>query len=257
MLILGLTGDIACGKSTVGRWLQARGARLLDADLLVRELYADPVFARQVAALFENATPLHEYSCSATSANATSANATSANATSANATSASLTDAQSRFLLPDGTINRATLGNLVFNDALALRRLEELVHPAVAALRERKIAALRNIEKPPRVVVLEAVKLIESGQALSCDQIWWIVCDAKVQLRRLMENRGLSGKEARLRLAQQPDREAKHALLGNVPCAVIENNESLAELENHVAKSWERLAMRFDIGGETSGFHGL
>lgn len=233
MIILGLTGDIACGKSTVARWLQTRGAVLLDADLLVRELYADPVFARQVAALFDDETSPHEYS--------------------SGATSASVTDAQSRFLLPDGTINRVALGNLVFNDALALRRLEELVHPAVAALRDRKIADLRKSQTPPRAVVLEAVKLIESGQARGCDEVWWIVCDPEVQLRRLMENRGLSEEAARIRLAQQPDREKKRALLGDVPCVVVENNKGMAELENRVAKQWEWLAMRFDIGEETSG----
>jgi dephospho-CoA kinase len=50
--ILGLTGDIACGKSSVARMLQEKGAEALDSDQLVRELYADAEFAERVQALF-------------------------------------------------------------------------------------------------------------------------------------------------------------------------------------------------------------
>jgi dephospho-CoA kinase len=52
MKILGLTGDIAAGKSTVGRMLQKRGAAYLDADLEVRQLYAQPTFAARIAGRF-------------------------------------------------------------------------------------------------------------------------------------------------------------------------------------------------------------
>lgn len=52
MKILGLTGDIACGKSSVARILKEMGAVWLDSDLLVRDLYADPGFAAKVQALF-------------------------------------------------------------------------------------------------------------------------------------------------------------------------------------------------------------
>lgn len=53
MKILGLTGDIACGKSSVARILSELGAAALDSDWLVRELYAQNEFAAQVQALFE------------------------------------------------------------------------------------------------------------------------------------------------------------------------------------------------------------
>ena len=52
MKILGLTGDIACGKSTVAAFLKNWGVANLDSDLLVRELYADPDFANLIAARF-------------------------------------------------------------------------------------------------------------------------------------------------------------------------------------------------------------
>lgn len=266
MLIIGLTGDIACGKSTVASMLAARGATLLDADLLVRELYADRDFASRVAALFDTdslhldssevqalALP-HEYSCSAPTAapmkkegtrnaQAQQAQAQQVQAAQSQAAQSQATQsqaAQSRFLAADGTVNRAALGRLVFGDAKALKRLEALVHPAVAALRDARIAALKELSSPPRAVVLEAVKLIESGQARICDQVWWVVCDSEVQLRRLISNRAMSEQDARARLAQQPDRQAKRAGLGDVACALIENNRGLAELEKEVEREWRR-----------------
>ena len=264
MLILGLTGDIACGKSTVASMLAARGATLLDADLLVRELYADRDFASLVAALFDTdslhpdsletqvtapvtAAP-HEYSCSAPTAapmkkegaHDVLSQVQHAQVQHAQVQASQTQVAKSRFLAADGTVDRAALGHLVFSDASALKRLEALVHPAVAALRDARIADLKERSSPPRAVVLEAVKLIESGQARICDQVWWVVCDPEVQLRRLISNRGMREQEARARLAQQPDRGGKRAGLGAVSCALIENNRGLAELEKEVEREWRR-----------------
>lgn len=89
---LGLTGNIASGKSTVGRMLQALGVyRYIDADQVVHDLYlpGQPLVARLVQ---EFGTGI---------------------------------------LAPDGGVDRKVLGALVFNDAEKLRRLETLVHPAV------------------------------------------------------------------------------------------------------------------------------
>ncbi len=197
MRILGLTGDIACGKSSVARLLAEKSAAILDADLLVRELYADKSFASRVAALFP--APVQG---------------------------------------ENGEIDRARLGALVFGDEEKLRRLESLVHPAVAALRSEKLRALEAAGVG--VVAVEAVKLLESGQGASCDEIWCVVCAPEVQLRRLMENRGLSESEARARLQNQPSREAKIALARPTPLWWIENNGTMDELAALVARHWTR-----------------
>jgi dephospho-CoA kinase len=89
---LGLTGNIACGKSTVGKMLQALGVnRYIDADAVVHDLYlpGQPLVA-QLAQEF----------------------------------GAGILDT-------DGGVNRKALGDLVFNDPTKLRRLESIVHPAV------------------------------------------------------------------------------------------------------------------------------
>ena len=199
MRILGLTGDIACGKSTVARLLQARGAAHLDADLQVRELYARPDFAALVAARFGD-----------------------------------VTDAS-------GGVDRAKLAPLVLGDDDKLRALEALVHPAVAALRLEQLADLK--QAGCEVVVVEAVKLLESGQGAACDEIWCVVAAPAVQLRRLMENRGLSAQAARMRLKNQPPRAEKLRLAGATPVFWIDNSGSLTDLEEIVAREWKRFKL--------------
>lgn len=90
--ILGLTGNIACGKTTVGRMLLELGAeRYIDADALVHSLYdAGQSTARQVAEAFGTTV-----------------------------------------VAANGSIDRGALGHVVFQDSAAMQRLERIVHPAV------------------------------------------------------------------------------------------------------------------------------
>jgi dephospho-CoA kinase len=202
MKLLGLTGNIACGKSTVASFLRDRGAAVLDADLLVHELYSDTDFATQVAALFgEN------------------------------------------IVNSLGMIDRPALGKIVFSDTSALRRLELLVHPAVGKLREKKLAELAVRPEPPQVVVLEAVKLLESGQGRDCHVVWCVRCRPETQLQRLQEIRGLSKDEAQKRLESQPSYEAKLQLAQqqNVPLVFVENDGTPEELQERVGVLWNEL----------------
>ena len=201
MKILGLTGDIAAGKSTVALFLKERGAETIDADALVHELYADSSFAAHIAALFPDANILDV----------------------------------------NGGIDRRALGALVFQNARALRELELHVHPAVAALRDSKLDALRARESPPPVVVVEAVKLIESEQHRGCDAVWWIRAQPETQLQRMIETRGMTEAAAQARLAHQPDAIRKCALVGAVPLVVIWNDRSLRDLKTSVDGAWEEL----------------
>lgn len=198
MKILGLTGDIASGKSSVARLLGEKGAAHLDADLLVRELYANRDFAAQLAAQFGDV------------------------------------------LAPDGTICREKLAPLVFGNEALLHELEAIVYPAVAQLRAQK---LRELEKNgAKWVVLEAVKLLESGQSRVCDEVWCVVASRETQLRRLIENRDLSVAQAQSRLRNQPPRERKIELAGSVPLRFVENNGTFDELKTRVAALWADFA---------------
>ncbi|MDF2962373.1 MAG: dephospho-CoA kinase [Paenibacillus sp.] len=95
---IGLTGGIACGKSTVSQMLVQRGAMLVDADRIAREVVepGSPVLAR-IAERFGQ-----------------------------------------EILLPDGTLNRKKLGETVFGSPQALKDLQDMMHPSIRALmRER------------------------------------------------------------------------------------------------------------------------
>ena len=105
-----------------------------------------------------------------------------------------------RLLRDDGSLDRAALGRIVFADPAALRDLEAIVHPAV---RPRILAAIDVAEADGAVVVvIEAIKLVESGLAKSCDEVWLIACDRDVQQSRLV-GRGSSQEDAEQRIAVQ------------------------------------------------------
>lgn len=196
MRLLGLTGNIATGKSTVLKILREQGAEVIDADALVHGLLGP-------------GTPTTE---------------------------AVLQTFGEGVRAPGGGVNRAALAQVVFNDPEALRRLEQIVHPAVATEVLERIAAARARPKPPLAVVIEAIKLVESGMTGMLDELWIVIARPEVQRRRLIEQRGMSPEEADARLAAQPSLD-KLALAD----VIIENSGSLATLRRQVIEAWRRL----------------
>lgn len=191
--ILGLTGNIACGKTTVGLMLLELGATTyVDADHTVHELYlpGKPLVPRLVEAFGPG------------------------------------------ILAPDGGVDRKALGQIVFGDREKLRLLESIVHPAVQSALLKHLRAL----PPDGVGVLDAVKLVEAGYAPLCEGVWLVTCPEEVQLRRLVETRGTTPEEARLRLAAQPDLGPKRA----AATEVIENGGTLDDLRRQVTAAWQR-----------------
>lgn len=160
---IGLTGPIGCGKSTIASWLAERGGAVIDAD----------VVARRASAPGEPTLPLIR---------------------------ARFGDA---VFCPDGSLDRAALGRIVFSDPEALRDLESILHPAV---RTRVLAELGAAEAAGApFVALEAIKLVEGGLATICDEVWLVTCGPEVQRARLAA-RGVAAADAARRLAAQgPD----------------------------------------------------
>ena len=158
--LIGLIGPIGCGKSTVAGFLAERGAAVIDADQLSRDvmLPGTPVTESILARFGE------------------------------------------QYRRPDGSLDRAALGRLVFSDPDRLAELEAIVHPAVEQL-ERD--AIRSADaRRPTAIALEAVKLIEAGHAPWCDEIWLVLCGPEAQLARLT-GRGMTEADARQRIAAQ------------------------------------------------------
>ena len=191
--ILGLTGNIASGKTTIGLLLLELGAHTYcDADMVVHELYlpGQPL-ALEVGQAF----------------------------------GPSVLDA-------DGGVDRKALGAIVFGDREKLQALERMVHPHVRAELVRRLHAVPD----DSVGVLDAIKLLESGYAPFCHAIWVVTCPLDVQLRRLVEQRGLSEDEARARLAAQPPLAPKLEMATEV----INNSGSLDDLRQQVTAAWHR-----------------
>jgi dephospho-CoA kinase len=100
----------------------------------------------------------------------------------------------------DGSLDRSALGRLVFADSAALRDLEEIVHPAV---RPRILAAMDLAAKDgAEAVVVEAIRLVEGGLAVLCDEVWLVLCDPSIQRARLV-GRGSTTNDADQRIEAQ------------------------------------------------------
>lgn len=189
--LIGLTGNIATGKSVVARMLERLGAKVIDADRLVHWLLDHDRDLQQAIT--------HEFG--------------------------------EDILDEEGRIVRRKLAARVFGNPDALQKLESLVHPRV-------IKWIRWIVEnaKERVIVVEAIKLIESGFHTQCDALWVVTCPEREQLRRLVEIRGMSPQEALARIRSQPPQEAKIALAD----VVIHNDGPLARTWEQVKAHWEK-----------------
>ncbi len=132
-------------------------------------------------------------------------------------------------LTPGGDIDRTALGRLVFSGRQAMAKLEAIIQPQVTAAAEDFI---HNADS--RVIVVEAIKLLESSLMPLCDAVWVVAADPEAQVQRLVEKRGLSREDALQRIAYQGDDSAK-LKAANV---IIQNNGSLDETRQQVMNAW-------------------
>jgi dephospho-CoA kinase len=158
--IIGLTGPIASGKTTVAEMLRQRGAEVIDADRVYRSLLlpGSELWRRVV----ERFGPT--------------------------------------IVRSDGEIDRAALAAVVFADPEALADLDRITHPVVVADVRTRIA-----QATAPVIVLEAVKLAQSGLDSDVDALWFITADPETRLRRLMARSGMDEPSARARIAAAQD----------------------------------------------------
>jgi dephospho-CoA kinase len=190
--VIGLTGNIATGKSVVRRMLEHLGAFGIDADGLGHRAMSPGAPAYQP-----------------------------------------VIDTFGKWLVtPDGTIDREKLGTVVFSDAAALDRLETIIHPIVVQVIDLLIRRAGQ-----KVVVVEAIKLIETGLADECDAVWVVESPPEVQIARLMRTRKLTAPEAGLRIQAQPPPTEKLARAD----VIIHNAGGYEETWEQVQKHWRAL----------------
>lgn len=196
VLRVGLTGGIASGKSAVSARLAERGAVVVDADQLAREVVEpDTPGLAEVVITF----------------------------------GPDVLDAT-------GALNRAALGERVFDDDVARRRLEGIVHPRVRA----RAAEIEAAASPGAVVVHDIPLLVETGQGADFDVVVVVDCPPDVQIERLTTGRGMTSAQARARIAAQASREDRLAAADRV----VSNTGSLAQLCEAADALWVELAQR-------------
>ena len=193
VITVGLTGGIGSGKSTVAGLLSSYGAVVIDADALAREAVAPGT-----AGL---ARVVEEFGAA--------------------------------MLAPDGSLDRARLGAVVFADPQRLAALNAIVHPYVAARRAELAAAA----PPDAIVVFDVPLLVENGLT-DYDVIVVVDASTETQLRRLVDGRAIDEEQARARIAAQATREQRRA----VADVVIDNDGDQDELRAQVERLWARLS---------------
>ena len=178
MILVGLTGGVATGKSTVAKMFKQCGAAVINADLLARQVVepGKPAW-RAIVKLFGR-TVLNQ----------------------------------------DRSLDRQTLGSIVFHDPKKRRQLERIIHPRVA--REQQRLVHRIVKRKPRAVVIYEVPLLfEAGVDKRVDKIIVVTVDRNTQIARLSKRNGLSRAEALRRIRSQMPlakkiQQADHVLNG-------------------------------------------
>ena len=190
MLLLGLTGGIGSGKSTVSAEFARRGAIVIDADLVVRELQSPG--GAVLAAMVEHFGDT--------------------------------------ILAADGTLNRQSVADIVFNDPEQLKALNAIVHPKVGEEIDGRIEAQRESDN---VVILDVPLLVES-KAYETEGIIVVDTDPEIAVQRLVEFRGFNADDARARMKLQATREERRA----VAAFIVPNDGTQEDLMTHIEECW-------------------
>jgi dephospho-CoA kinase len=193
VILVGLTGGIGAGKSTVSAMLAERGAVIVDADRIARDLQSpgSPVLAAMAERFGDH------------------------------------------IIRDDGSLDRAAVAAIVFNDEGALADLNGIVHPAMQDEIQRQIDAHRDTD---RVVVLDFPLLGENPRrGLAATIVVDIPVDVAVE--RLIEQRGMDQADARARITSQISREERLATATHV----VDNSGGRDALAEQVDRLWEEL----------------
>ena len=204
MVIVGLTGGISTGKSTVSAQLKELGAVIVDADIIAKEvvLKGKPAWKKIVGEFGEE------------------------------------------ILQGDGELNRAKLGEIIFNDEVKRKTLNGITHPAVFMEMAKQILGAVFTLKP--LIVLDVPLLFESGKLLFlCSHVITVACDENIEISRLMARNDLSKEEAEARINSQMSLTEKCELSDTV----IENNGTRGELRQVVNQVFQEIYPQWTVLG--------
>ena len=198
MRVIGITGGIGSGKSTVAQLMTELGASVVELDKVGHEALKpnSEAWKKLVSEFGEN------------------------------------------ILAETGEIDRARLGEIVFDDNRALRRLNEIIHPEIDRIVEAKLEEYRR--QGIGTVVLEAAARLDTDRSSQVDEVWVTTAPDEVVLKRLSERSGYSEKESRARIQSQSPSEERIKRAD----VVIDTDCSLGELKVRVTREWKKLQER-------------
>jgi dephospho-CoA kinase len=193
-MLVGITGGVATGKSTVATLFRKLGATVFSADEAAHEVVAPGSPALQ--AIADRFGP--------------------------------------EFILPDGTLDRARLGALVFADPAARADLERITHPAILQLLRKQIDSGRATLPAGSVIAVEVPLLFEAGMEDWFDLVIVVACSPDVQMARLRSRSGLDeGEATKVISAQMPlEEKVRRAHI------TLWNDGLPDELEREVVRVW-------------------
>ena len=195
--VICLTGGLASGKSTAARFLASQGAHVIDADVLGHRTY-DPGSTAHAQVIATFGEDVRA---------------------------------------ADGTIDRRALGGKVFGKPDELKKLTDIVWPAIRALAEAEIARVQA-EGTAKVIVLEAAVLFEAGWESIGDEVWVNVVDREVAIARAIARDNLPREAVENRLNAQLSNAERRARA----TVVIENDGSQDEMLAQLRAQWARVA---------------
>ena len=186
--ILGLTGGIATGKSTVSHIFKNSNVPVIDADIIARQVVEPKSETLKMI--------INKFG--------------------------------EKYLMENGALNRKKLGKLVFNDGVALEKLNGVIHPAIRKEILAQIQSYRKSGSP--LIVLDMPLLFEENYQTICDAVMVVFVPEITQLKRLINRDGLTSDEAQLRIkAQWPIQKKK-----DLADFVIDNSTTVAVTRGQV-----------------------
>jgi dephospho-CoA kinase len=193
--LIGLTGGVGSGKSTVAEMMRELGAEVVDADEATHAVYepGNPGFNAVVREFGDD-------------------------------------------YVDGGRIDRSRLGELVFRDEDARRRLNSIVHPLVRDWMAQRTA--EAAERGAEVVVQDVPLLFENGLERLFSSVVLIYVPEEVQVERLVSGRGFTPERARAMIAAQMPIENKRGLAHHV----INNSGTREETQAQVKAVWKQLS---------------
>ncbi|CAH0715414.1 unnamed protein product, partial [Brenthis ino] len=198
--VIGLAGGIASGKSNITEKLKLKGAGIVNCDIIAHELYKP--------GLPLNRTIAEEFGHGV--------------------------------ITEGGEVDRKKLGTIVFGDKNQLKKLNQIVWPAVIEEAQRQVKAFG--EQGYRVVVMEAAVMVRAKWYTSCHELWTVIIPPKEAIKRLQERNNLTEEEARQRIEAQPTNQEQVAL-ANI---VFSPFWSYEYTQRQIDRAWDQLQRYLD-----------